>query len=158
MRHCKMRPWGNQVLYQYRSYQVAIFLFVTAWSNFLFIYPFRDSTPRAAETTVHVSSYYYMCVIILLRRLIHRAGADICPHTTKTPNPHTCLELLLICPHPADYLRNGCSYVSSCYQLPHARLKHMCPHSNTCVLILLHTCPHTTNLLITLGMDAQSTW
>jgi hypothetical protein len=126
----------------------------------LFSYPFRDSTSSA-----------HMYILEPLRSLLY-----MCPHTTKTPNPqraaaeptiyvyykdaqstHMPLELLFMCPHTADYLRKGCYICVLVLPVTSGKTKHICRHSTTCVLILLHTCPNTTNQLITLGMDAQST-
>ena len=66
------------------------------------------------HTTIYVSSYYYICVRILLY------GVFILLHVSSYY--HICvLTLLYICPQTT-----------------------MCPHTTTCVLILLSMCPHTT--------------
>jgi hypothetical protein len=66
--------------------------------------------------TTHVSSYSYICVLILLH---------MCPHTPTYVSSYSyicVLVLLHMCPHTP-------TYVSS--------------YSYICVLILLHMCPHT---------------
>ena len=74
------------------------------------------------HSTRHVSSFCYICVLIIL---------CMCPHTAVCVLTATCVLILLhMCPHTAIY---------------------MCPHTATyvssscciCVLILLHMCPHT---------------
>jgi hypothetical protein len=105
------------------------------------------------ERPIHVCSFRYMCVLILLymrqqltrrRRAVVKSPTNylrvrillyLCPHATmcvspyillyKCPHTTICvLQLLYMCPHTAIY-------VSPYY--------YMCPHTNfTCVLILLY--------------------
>ncbi len=64
-----------------------------------------------------MSSYYYICVLILLY---------MCPHTTV----YVCVLILLyMCPHTAIYVS---SYSYICVLI----LLYMCPHTN------IYTCPH----------------
>ena len=87
-----------------------------------------------AHTPVYVSSYSYICVLMVLYT---------CPHVTiyVSPNSYVCLMLL---------------YVSSCYcvcvlippcvliLLHRCSLTTVCPHTTACVLILLTPAMHTT--------------
>ncbi len=77
------------------------------------------------ETAFYVSSYYCLCVLILL---------SMCPHTSVYVSSYYyvysyyCLCVLI--------LLSMCTTLSS--------LHYMCPHTTVCVLILLYMCPHTT--------------
>jgi hypothetical protein len=74
-----------------------------------------------AHNKWHVSSYCYMCVLIL----------HMCPH------PTICVLILLYrCPHTTIHVSSYC-YV--CVRI----LLYMCPHTAMCVRILLYMCPHT---------------
>jgi hypothetical protein len=65
----------------------------------------------------YVSSYYYICVLILL--YILSSSYHMCPHTTL--------------------------YLSSYYYMgPHTTI-YVSSYYYVCVLILLHMCPHTTD-------------
>jgi hypothetical protein len=64
------------------------------------------------DTTIYVSAYYYICVLILLY---------MCSHTTIYVS-----LLLCMCPH---------------YMCPHATI-HVSAYYYTCVRILLCMCPH----------------
>ncbi len=97
------------------------------------------STHNDACTTIYVSSYCCICVLILLY---------MCPHTTIYASSyyHICfLILLYLCPHTTIY-------VSSYYYICVLILVYMCSHTTmyvssycyVCVLILLCMCPHTT--------------
>jgi hypothetical protein len=70
-----------------------------------------------------MSSYYYICVRILLCVLIL---LYMCPHTTMCP--HTYYYTICILGTPLSYV---------------LILLYMCPHTSICVLILLYMCPHT---------------
>jgi hypothetical protein len=76
---------------------------------------------RDCSTTVSVSSYCYICVLIL---------PYMCPHTVIC-----VLILLYMCPRAAID-------VSSYYYMCVLTLLYMCPHTYcyTCVLILLYVC------------------
>ena len=68
------------------------------------------------DTTIYVSSYYYMC-----------------PHTNTS-----VLIRLYTCPHTTTYVT--CPHTTICVLAPRC----MCPHTTICVLILPNVCPHTT--------------
>ncbi len=87
-----------------------------------------------SHTTIYVSSYYYICVPILVyvssarrRRFARRPHATIC-----------ALRLLCMCPHTTIYVLIPL-YVSS-YRRAVKRLE--MPSARG--LILLYMCPHTT--------------
>ena len=67
------------------------------------------------DTTIYVSSYYYVCV---LKLLYVSSYYYMCPHTTLQVSSHYCICVLI--------------------------LLYICPHITMCVLILLYNCPHTT--------------
>ena len=75
-----------------------------------------------AAVSIYVSSYYYICALILL---------CMCPHTTTYVSSYyyICVLILLLCPH-----------TTICVLI----LLYMFPHTTICVLILLYMCPHTT--------------
>jgi hypothetical protein len=99
------------------------------------------------HTPIYVSSYSYICVLILLY---------MCPHTPIYVSSYSyicVLILLYMCPHTAIYVSSYC-YI--CVLI----LLYMCPHTlillgetrertpqqpdtAICVLILLYMCPHT---------------
>jgi hypothetical protein len=94
----------------------------------------------------YVSSYHYVCVLILL---------NMCPHTTVYLSSiqyyYACVLILLcMCPRAAMYLSTYYySVVIPLYICPHTTIHvstfyYMCPRSTICVLILLHMCPHST--------------
>jgi hypothetical protein len=88
---------------------------------------------RTSGMCVHVSSYYYICVLILLY---------MCPHTT-TMYVSSCyyvcvLILLYMCPHTTIYVS---SYCCICVLI---LLLYMCPHATMYVSSYYYMCPHTT--------------
>ncbi len=111
------------------------------------------------HTAIYVSSYCYICVLILV--------LCMCPHTSIMYVSSYCYICVLILPHlcPSYYYlcvvivlsmcpHTTMMYVSSyCYICVRILLLCMCPHTATyvssyyyyvCVLILLSMCPHTT--------------
>ncbi len=70
---------------------------------------------------LYVSSYCYICVLILLY---------MCPHTAM------CVLILL-------YVSSYCYIVSSYYYVCVLILLYICPHTAIYVSSLLHMCPHT---------------
>jgi hypothetical protein len=86
------------------------------------------------HSTRHVSSFCYICVLIIL---------CMCPHTAICVLTATCVLILLhMCPHPAAYVSSYCylcvsSYCYICVLI----LLHMS-------LILLHMCPHTATYVV----------
>jgi hypothetical protein len=116
------------------------------------------------HTTICVSSYTLLCVIIRLY---------MCPHTT------VCVLILMscvlidvssyyyMCPPTAQYVSSYC-YMSSYYYVCVLILLYMCPHTNVCassccyvcpldticVLILLYKCPHTSICVLLLYVSA----
>ena len=95
---------------------------------------FCPHTTTCVLILLHVSSYYYICVLVLLplfcRQLIH---ADLpfllymCPH---------------MCPHTTTYV-SSYYYIRVLILLPlfYRQLIHAAPHS------LLYMCPHTTTTM-----------
>jgi hypothetical protein len=106
------------------------------------------------ELLIYVSSYYYICVLILVY---------MCPHTCiYVSASHTCiymcqelliyvsgatdtcvLILLYISPHTTIYV-SGATDVSSYYYICLLILLYVSRATDICVLILLYMCPHTT--------------
>ncbi len=74
------------------------------------------------HTTTYVSSYYYICVLVLLH---------MCPHTTTYVSSDYNICVLI--------LQHMCLHTTICVLI----LQYMCPHTTICVLILLYMCPHT---------------
>ena len=109
---------------------------------------------------LHVSSYYYICVLILFYK---KGGCLGLIATVKsshlflgcrasrfsqvfillyTPiyvssDCYIWVLILLMCPHTNKH-------VSSYYYICVLILLYTCPHNTVCVLILLYVCPHTT--------------
>ncbi len=80
------------------------------------------------EVRMYVSSYYYICVLILLY---------VCPHvaymsmlSTLRPFRRSCSMCVCMCPHSN-------TYVSSYYYISVL-------HNYMCVVIQQYMCPHTT--------------
>ena len=95
-------------------------------------------------TILHVSSYYYICVLVI---------QDMCPHTPTQHVQAPHLRLRHVCP------RNAIC-VPSCYYVCVLVLLYMCPRTTTCVLILLHNIcehPQTTCVLVLLYMCPRTT-
>ncbi len=86
---------------------------------------FNRSSYSHIRVSIYVSSYCYICVLILL---------CMCPHTAICVSSYYytfVLILLCMCPHTTIYVSAYYyKYVSSYYYI--------------CVLIPLHICPHTT--------------
>jgi hypothetical protein len=89
----------------------------------------------------YVSSYYYICVLILHVSLYYCIVVLVLPH---------------MCPHTT-------TYVSSCYYYicPHTAyiliLLRMCLHTTIlCVVILLCMCPHTTICVLILSICSRT--
>jgi len=73
------------------------------------------------HTTIYVSAYYYMCVLILL---------CMCPHTTTCVSSYCymcVLMILSVCPHTA--IRDLCVRILLCV----SSYCYMCPHDTICV-------------------------
>ena len=75
-----------------------------------------------------MSSYYYICVVILLYMCRH---TTICVLILRYMRPHS-----IMCPH-----------TTICVLI----LLYMCPHRIICVLMLLYMCPHTTMYVYSTG-------
>ena len=97
------------------------------------------------HTTMRVSSYYCMCVLILLymhlrgralgMQVIQRIPATVymCLHTTMYGSSYYCM-----CPHTAIYAGDAGNPTYSCYCIC------VSSYYYVCVLILRYMCPHTT--------------
>ena len=86
-------------------------------------------SPEPAGTTICVSSYFYMNVLML--RYMCRKLIYVCPHTTICLSSYHYMCVLIplyVCPYTTISL-------SSCYYM--------------CVLVLLYGCPHTTTSVST---------
>ncbi len=113
--------------------------------------------PRSWD--IYVSSYYYICVLILLYMcplILH-----MCPHNTKYVSsyyymcPHTTTCVLIPCLlalgiymcyvsayHPSSLLGYICVLILLLYMCPHTTI---CVSSYYCVSVLYcYMCPHTT--------------
>ncbi len=125
------------------------------------------------HTPMYVSSYCYVCVLILLYTCSSTAICALTPICLASSHSYmssvlmhcyissvpihwrilTCirvrillmrvLTLVLMCPHPS-------THVSSPYCICVLTLVHMCPHPATCVLTLIHMCPHTSTCALAL--------
>ena len=89
---------------------------------------------------LYVSSYYYMCVLILLY---------MCPNTTIYVSSYYYIRvpiLINMCPHTTIYV-SSCYYISSVlillYKQVHVSLDAYDTAASVCVLILLYMCPNT---------------
>jgi hypothetical protein len=100
------------------------------------------------HTAIYVSSYCYICVLILRSRVAYVARATYVLHMS-----YICVLILIyMCPHTAIYVS---SYyyicVSYCYICVLillsrvalvARATYVSSYCYTCVLILIYMCPH----------------
>ncbi len=97
--------------------------------------------------TFYVSSYYHICVLILL---CMRRHTTMCPQTTLYVSAYS--YICYKCPDiyrsmsPSSYtfvliLLYVSSYSYTCYMCPHTSI-YVFSYSYTCVLILLYMCPH----------------
>jgi len=81
------------------------------------------------HTTVHVSSYYYICVLILQNE---------CPHTATHWSPLAyytiCALIMLKCVHILQHAESYWQREGGTALIP----LYTCPHTNICVVILLH--------------------
>jgi hypothetical protein len=115
-------------------------------------------TTKCVLILLYVSSYYYICVLILLHMCPHRLQGQrvrelyvssyyyMCPHTTTI-----CVLILLhMCPHTTTYVS---SYYYICVLIGFKDsvsenytfvliLLYVSSYYYICVLILLHMCPH----------------
>jgi hypothetical protein len=85
---------------------------------------------------MHVSSYCYTCVRILLY---------VCPHTAICVSSYCYISvhiLLCVCPDTAICVSSYCYAVSSyCYECPLTLiLLYMCPHTAMCVFSYCYIC------------------
>jgi hypothetical protein len=83
------------------------------------------------HTPIYVSSYHYICVLIL---------PCICPHNPiyLSSYYYTCvLMLLYMCHHTTMYV---CSNYHICVLI----FLYMCPHTNIPMSSYYYMCPHTT--------------
>ncbi len=88
------------------------------------------------HTATYVSSYCYICALILLHMCLILLHMYARTATCVSSYCYICvlicyicvLMLLYMCPHTAIYVSSYC---------------YMCPHAATCILILLYVCPHT---------------
>jgi hypothetical protein len=127
---------------------------------------------RVSSTAMCVSSYYCICVLILLytcpcpHTAVYVSSCyyvssyyNMCPHTTIYVSSYYCIcasRLPCMCPHTTLFVLIRLAAIANFQplsQLPYMCprttifiliLLHVCPHSIICVLILLHMCPHTT--------------
>ena len=93
-----------------------------------------------SHTAIYVSSYYYICVLRGCSSLNSASAVYMCVLTvvylTNICYYICVLILLYMCLHTTICVSHTAIYVSSyCY---------MCPHTTTCVLILLYMCLHST--------------
>ena len=105
-----------------------------------------------------VSSYYYICVLILLY---------MCPHTIiymcssyyicvlindsigfNVPFAEVVLAPLCIACPPDTTFPFLFLFFASCYYVYVLILRYMCPHTPICVFILLCLCPHATYMCL----------
>jgi hypothetical protein len=111
-------------------------------------------------TTIYVSSYCYICVLILLYMSRHTtiyvsSYCYMCRHTAICVSSYCyicVLMLLYMCPHTAMYVcvlillcmcPHSAMYVSSYCYLRVLILLCMCPHSAVYVSSYCNMCPHT---------------
>ena len=90
--------------------------------------------------TIYVSSYYYLCVLVLahsplLKTLSRMLLSGLSVILLYVSSYYCVLILLHMCPHTAT-----CVCILLCALI----LLYICPYTNVCVLILLHMCLHTT--------------
>jgi hypothetical protein len=98
---------------------------------------------KATHTPIYVSSYDYICVLILLCVLIR---LYMCPHTTIYVSSYYYICVLIrlyMCPHTAICVLIRLYVSSYCYMCPHTTI-YVSSYDCICVLILLYMCPHTT--------------
>ena len=113
------------------------------------------------HTSIYVSSYLHMCVLIPLY---------MCPHTSMCRHTSICVFIPLYMVssyrHVSSYL---CVFIPYVYTCPHTSIYvssylYMCPHTSICVssflyicvLIPLYMCPHTTTPVHT--RQSPSNW
>jgi hypothetical protein len=120
----------HKLIYSYKCVLAILFVYTRTYVLImLYIYTSRY---------YYVSSYYCICVLILLRERLGERQASyvrannllyVCPRTTMCP--HTTIyvsSFYCVCPHTTIYM-------SSYY--------YMCPHTTTCVSSYCYMCPHT---------------
>jgi hypothetical protein len=102
---------------------------------------------------VHVSSYYYMCVLIL--QLLCKPRSWLC--TCVSSYYYMCVLILQLLCKPRSWLCI-CVLILLVYILLHmsSYYLYMCPHSTACIyvssyysccvslIVAVHMCPHTT--------------
>jgi hypothetical protein len=100
-----------------------------------YLLPLLSACCMCPHTTIYVSSYCYICVLILLY---------MCPHTAIYVSSYfyiCVLILLYMCPHTENL-----EPAFGSLQVPPTSaicLLYVSSYYNICVLILLYMCPHT---------------
>jgi hypothetical protein len=100
------------------------------------------------HTAIYVSSYCYICVLILRYMCPHTATRVLIlyPYVSSYSHATRCLAICVLI--PLYMCPNTAIYVSSYSRATRRLAIYVSPYPCICVLILLYTCPHTLSVCV----------